>query len=114
MASKWGDEAADNRMKMRKAQALMVPVYLFALLVLFLSHGTSVWTLLGVFLVGAVVVTAVIGVYERRMYRAATETLGVSVSRRKGKHPPEKSPAYEQWCEVNGLAPYSASTHIGP
>lgn len=113
LAPKWGDEAAYYFWRVRTTQVLMVPLYARGLLALVLrSHSTIFWVLLSLFVAGTLALTAVIVVYQRRMERAASNALGVQLSWRRGKHPPQKSPAYEEWCEVNGLTPYSASTRL--
>jgi len=75
-------------------------------------HKPLTWALLLIGLGVSVVIAIRTRGYGRKMYEAASATLGVEVSRSKGQSPPAQSPAYEQWCAARGLTPYSASIRL--
>jgi len=114
MAPKWGDEAAEYRWKMRRIQLAGLPLAIVVVCALLLRSSTALaWALLGLFCVCAVPLAVLMLVYVRRMNRAASRTLGVKVNWKAEHSPPQKSPAYEEWCTKNGLTPYAASEHYG-
>jgi len=110
MAPKWGDEAAEYRWKMTGIQLAGLPLALVvgAALLLRSEQGVA-WVLFAVFVVVAVPLSVMGTIYLRRMNRTASKTLGVQVTWKADSSPPPKSPAYEDWCNKNGLVPYGAS-----
>jgi len=114
MAPKWGDEAAEYRWKMTRIQLAGLPLALIAgAAILLRSEQAVAWVLLAAFVILAVPLTVMGIIYLRRMNRAASKTLGVKVTWKADSSPPPKSPAYEKWCEQNGLVPYGASRAFG-
>jgi hypothetical protein len=108
---KWGDEAAEYRLLMRRyALALGVPALLFLIVALVLPVKDSVR--LGLLVVGVLCGMALllaVLLLGRRMNRAASKTLGIRIGWKADDSPPARSPAYESWCETKGIKPYSAS-----
>jgi hypothetical protein len=114
-AQKWGDEAAEYRWRIRSNAILLgVPAFvlLWCALLLPVGVGVKVALLAVFFVLGASLFVSVL-VFGRRMNRAASKTLGMTVGWKLDNSPPSKSPAYEEWCTKNGLTPYAASEHFG-
>lgn len=114
-APKWGDKAAALMWKRQQDRRLLAVLVSLVFLVAVLSnmHKPLAWALLFIGVsIGLLVAVRTVN-YGRKMYRAASETLGVAVDRRRGHAPPRRSPAYEEWCTKNGLTPYAASQRFG-
>jgi disulfide bond formation protein DsbB len=114
-AAKWGDKAAALMWKRQQDRRLLAVLVSLVFLVAVLSniHKPLTWVLLFVGVsIGLLVAVRTVN-YGQRMYRAASETLGVEVDWRRGHAPPRRSPAYEEWCTKNGLTPYAASERFG-
>lgn len=109
-APKWGDEAAEYRWKLRQLALSGVPaIIVFCCALLLHDREAVAFTLLAVGALLSIPQVVPMFVCQRRMYAAAARTLGVEVGRHGENAPPKGSPAYEEWCENNGLIPFSAS-----
>lgn len=111
VAPKWGDEAAEYRLKLWKLQLFGIPLAFLVLLGIVVRDNAPVaLAIFGILLLGGTLIAIAALVCVRGMNRSASRLLGVKISGwHAGQFPPDTSPAYEEWCAQHGLIPYAAS-----
>jgi hypothetical protein len=114
-ASKWGDEAAKLMWKREQDGRFVIVLVCIAILVASTSHPESLILIVvvGCLAIGLLLTVRILSL-TRKIYQAASVSLGIEVHRRSGHAPPRRQSDYEEWCQTNGLTPYSASRRVDP
>jgi hypothetical protein len=113
MAPKWGDEAVKNMWKRRQNRKLVATLVSLMFIIAVLNpKQLGAWIIVAVGTCVCVWIGTRNAKYGRKMYEAASDSLGIEVTRLNGQSPPTRLPAYEQWCDANDLAPYQASVRF--
>ena len=105
-APKWGREAAAIGWWAEIIRRLSVILVVLMALALLTPGSTWIW-LLSVGAVLGIADTVVFIALTRRMYRIASECLGVTIGWRSAL--PNRSREYEEWCTRQGIPPYSCT-----